>query len=105
MIAHEPIAVELADALAAEAAAVRFSRDETDGSEDFFIPPLNNADQLAQVSRAWSSRVPSIARRVLRGGARRRRGGLLLPADRGRGRPHDDEIVQTEIFGPVITVQ
>ena len=84
VIAHESIAVELADALAAEAAAVRFSRDETEGSEDFFIPPLNNADQMAKVS-GLVSRVPSSAR-VLCGGAPADGGGLVLPAHRGRGR-------------------
>jgi betaine-aldehyde dehydrogenase len=103
VIAHESIAVELADALAAEAAAVRFSRDETEGSEDFFIPPLNNADQMAKVS-GLVSRVPSSAR-VLCGGAPADGAGWFYPPTVVAGVAHEDEIVQTEIFGPVITVQ
>jgi hypothetical protein len=93
VIAHESIAVELADALAAEAAAVRFSRDETEGSEDFFIPPLNNADQMAKVS-GLVSRVPSSAR-VLCGGSPADGAGWFYPPTVVAGVAHEDEIVQT----------
>lgn len=103
VIVDQSVAVELADALAAEAATVRFSRDEEEGSEDFFIPPLNNADQLAKVA-GLVSRVPSTAR-VLCGGAPAEGGGWFFPPTVIADVAQDDEIVQSEIFGPVITVQ
>lgn len=103
VIVDESIAVELADALAAEAATIRLSRDEEEGSEDFFIPPLNNADQLEKVS-GLVSRVPSTAR-VLCGGTPSDGAGWFYPPTVVAGVTQDDEIVRTEIFGPVITVQ
>ena len=74
MIAREAIAGELAAALAARGAAVRFSRDEEPGSDDFYIPPINNADQLAKVVR------PGRPGAVARAGAHRR---LAPPTGRG----------------------
>jgi len=103
VIAHSSIAVELADALAAEAAQVRFSRDEEEGSEDFFIPPLNNPDQMQKVS-GLVARVPSSAR-VLCGGTPADGAGYFYPPTVVAGVTQGDEIVQNEIFGPVITVQ
>ncbi|HEY0813974.1 MAG TPA: aminobutyraldehyde dehydrogenase [Pseudonocardia sp.] len=103
VIVHESIAVELADALAAEAAGVRFSRDEEEGSEDFYIPPLNNPDQMAKVS-GLVSRVPSSAR-VLCGGSPADGPGWFYPPTVIAGLTDGDEIVQNEVFGPVITVQ
>jgi betaine-aldehyde dehydrogenase len=103
VIAHESLAVELADALAAEAATVLLSRDEQPDSEDLYIPPINNAAQLEKVS-GLVSRVPSTAR-VLAGGTPADGAGYFFPPTVIAGVTQDDEIVQTEIFGPVITVQ
>ncbi len=103
VIAHESLAVELADALAAEAATVLLSRDETPGAEDLFIPPINNAAQLGKVS-GLVSRVTSPGK-VLCGGAPAGGAGYFFPPTVVAGVTQDDEIVQTEIFGPVITVQ
>jgi betaine-aldehyde dehydrogenase len=103
VIAHESLAVELADALAAEAAGVMLSRDETPGAEDLFIPPINNANQLDKVS-GLVSRAPSHAR-VLCGGSPADGAGYFFPPTVIAGVTQDDEIVQTEVFGPVITVQ
>ncbi len=101
VIAHESLAVELADALAAEAASVLFSRDETPGAEDFFIPPINNSAQLEKVAGLVSRSTGN----VLCGGAPAEGAGYFFPPTVVSGVTHDDEIVQTEIFGPVITVQ
>jgi betaine-aldehyde dehydrogenase len=101
VLAHGSIADELAAALAEQAAGVRFSRDEDD-SEDLFIPPLNNPDQLAKVS-GLVSRIPSHAR-VLAGGAPADGPGYFFPATVVAGLRPDDEIVREEVFGPVITV-
>ena len=103
VIAHESLAVELADALAAEAATVLLSRDEQPGSEDLYIPPINNAAQLEKVA-GLVARVPVHAR-VLCGGAPAGGAGYFFPPTVVAGVTQDDEIVQTEIFGPVITVQ
>jgi betaine-aldehyde dehydrogenase len=103
VIAHESLAVELADALAAEAATVLLSRDEQPDSEDLHIPPINNAAQLAKVA-GLVSRVPGHAR-VLAGGAPADGAGYFFQPTVIAGLAQDDEIVQTEVFGPVITVQ
>ena len=103
VIAHESLAVELADALAAEAATVLLSRDEQPDSDDLYIPPINNAAQLEKVA-GLVSRVPGHAR-VLAGGAPADGAGYFFPPTVIAGLTQDDEIVQTEVFGPVITVQ
>jgi len=103
VIAHESLAVELADALAAEAATVLLSRDEQPDSEDLYIPPINNAAQLDKVA-GLVARVPEHAR-VLAGGTPADGAGYFFPPTVIAGVTQDDEIVQTEIFGPVITVQ
>jgi betaine-aldehyde dehydrogenase len=41
---------DLAAALVEQASEVKFSKDELPGSEDFYIPPLNNVNQLGRVS-------------------------------------------------------
>jgi betaine-aldehyde dehydrogenase len=103
VIAHADVADALAEALAAEAGGVLFSRDEQPGAEDLFIPPLNNPDQLSKVS-GLLERVPLHAR-VLTGGAPADGPGWFYPPTVVSGLQQDDEIVQTEVFGPVITVQ
>ncbi|MGI5131919.1 aminobutyraldehyde dehydrogenase [Pseudonocardia sp. CA-107938] len=103
VIAHASVAEALAAKLVEQAADIRFSRDETDGSEDFFIPPLNNPDQLAKVS-GLVSRAPAHAQ-VLCGGSAADGGGYFYPPTVISGLRQTDELVSTEIFGPVITVQ
>ena len=103
VIAHSSIAEALAAKLAEQAADVHLSRDETDGSEDFYIPPLNNPDQLEKVS-GLVSRAPSHAQ-VLCGGSAAGGGGFYYPPTVVSGLQQSDELISTEIFGPVITVQ
>jgi betaine-aldehyde dehydrogenase len=103
VIAHASIAGPLAEALVAEAGAVLLARDEQPGAEDLFIPPLNNPDQLAKVS-GLVERVPAHAS-VLTGGAPAEGPGWFFQPTVVTGLRQDDEIVQTEVFGPVITVQ
>jgi betaine-aldehyde dehydrogenase len=103
VIAHSSIAEALAAKLAEQAADVHLSRDETDGSEDFYIPPLNNPDQLEKVS-GLVSRAPAHAS-VLCGGTAAGGGGYFFPPTVVSGLRQTDELVSTEIFGPVITVQ
>ena len=65
--------------------------------------PLNNASQLERVS-GFVSRLPDHAR-VLAGGKQAGDRGYFYEASVVDGLRQDDEIIQNEIFGPVITVQ
>jgi betaine-aldehyde dehydrogenase len=94
------IASEFAEALAEQARGTR-TGPPTDA--DVLYGPLNNASQLDRVG-GMLSRLPDHAR-VLAGGSRvGERGYFWEPtvvADLQQG----DEVIQDEIFGPVITVQ
>lgn len=70
---------------------------------DAYYGPVNNENQLARV-QGFIDRVPSHAE-VLAGGERvGDRGYFFAPTVVG-GLKQDDEMVQNEVFGPVITVQ
>jgi len=71
--------------------------------EDILYGPLNNANQLARVS-GFVERLPSHAT-VTTGGARVGERGYFYSPTVVSGVRQDDEIVQDEVFGPVITVQ
>jgi betaine-aldehyde dehydrogenase len=103
VIASRAVADELAAALAEQAQAVRFSRDEEPDSEDLYIPPINNADQLAKVA-GLVDRLPAHAR-VLTGGSAAGGAGYFYAPTVVAGVQQDDEIARNEIFGPIITVQ
>jgi betaine-aldehyde dehydrogenase len=77
----------------------------TDGPDnaDAAFGPLNNASQLDRVS-GFISRLPDHAR-VLTGGRRQGTRGFFFEASVVDGLLQDDEIIQNEVFGPVITVQ
>jgi betaine-aldehyde dehydrogenase len=104
ILAHESIRDDLVAALAEQAAAVRLSRDEpADPGDDLYIPPVNNPNQLAHVA-GLVDRVPSHAR-VVAGGDRVDGGGYFYSPTVIDGVRPGDELVRTEIFGPVVTVQ
>jgi betaine-aldehyde dehydrogenase len=65
--------------------------------------PLNNPAQLDRVS-GFIDRLPDHAR-VLAGGRRTGSRGFFYEASVVDGLRQDDEIIQNEVFGPVITVQ
>jgi betaine-aldehyde dehydrogenase len=73
--------------------------------EDAFVGPVNNANQLERVS-GFLSRLPEHAS-VLAGGGRVSGlgDGYFLEPTVVDGLQQDDEAIQNEIFGPVITVQ
>ncbi len=71
--------------------------------EDVFLGPVNNAHQLARVS-GFLERVPNHAR-VMAGGSALDRPGFFFPATVVADLVQEDEMIQSEIFGPVITVQ
>ena len=71
--------------------------------EDVLVGPVNNANQFERVS-GFISRVPSHARVVAGGKPSGLPGYFIAPtviADLRQG----DELIQSEIFGPVITIQ
>ena len=72
-------------------------------NEDATYGPLNNASQLDRVS-GFISRLPDHAR-VLTGGKRVGEKGYFYAASVVDGLEQTDEIIQNEVFGPVITVQ
>jgi betaine-aldehyde dehydrogenase len=103
VLASERVGGDIAAALVEQAGTVRLSKDEEQGSEDFFIPPINNADQLGKVS-GMVERAPDHAH-VLVGGERATDNGYFYSPTVIDGVEQADELATTEIFGPVITVQ
>ncbi|MBB6351815.1 gamma-aminobutyraldehyde dehydrogenase [Nonomuraea muscovyensis] len=100
VLVHESVHDEFVAALT-EAAAATVTGDLSD--EDALYGPLNNANQLAKV-QGFVERVPSHAK-VLTGGHRVGDKGYFFAPTVVDGLRQDDEMVQNEVFGPVITVQ
>jgi betaine-aldehyde dehydrogenase len=71
--------------------------------ENVLYGPLNNANQLSHVS-GMVDRTPDHAK-IVTGGHRARDKGYFFEPTVIDGLQEDDEMSQTEIFGPVITVQ
>ncbi|MFJ4204458.1 gamma-aminobutyraldehyde dehydrogenase [Streptomyces sviceus] len=71
--------------------------------EDVLFGPLNNPNQLKQVS-GFIERLPAHAK-VEAGGHQVGEKGYFYAATVVSGLKQDDEIIQNEVFGPVITVQ
>ena len=100
VLAGPRIAADLADALVEQA------REQTVAGPD--VPdadfgPLNNENQLARVS-GFIDRLPTHAE-VRTGGNRIGSRGYFFEPSVVTGLRQDDEIIQQEVFGPVITVQ
>jgi betaine-aldehyde dehydrogenase len=71
--------------------------------EDVLYGPVNNANQLARVS-GFLDRTPDHAR-VANGGHRVGTSGYFYEPTVVADLRQDDEMIQNEVFGPVITVQ
>ncbi|MGW5351668.1 gamma-aminobutyraldehyde dehydrogenase [Streptomyces sp. NPDC004031] len=100
VLVHESIHEEFTAALAKAAAETKTGL-PTD--EDVLYGPLNNAGQLERVS-GFMDRLPAHAK-VETGGFRVGEVGYYFAPTVVSGLRQDDEIVQHEVFGPVITVQ
>ncbi|WP_418059366.1 aminobutyraldehyde dehydrogenase [Pimelobacter simplex] len=100
ILVHASIADELTERLTAAVGALRVGP-PADESAD--LGPLNNADQLARVS-AMVAAVPSYGR-VLTGGHRVGTDGFFYAPTLVAGLGQDDDLVQHEVFGPVVTLQ
>jgi betaine-aldehyde dehydrogenase len=100
VLVHESIHDDFVAALAKAAAETKTGRPD---DEDVLYGPLNNANQLAQVS-GFIERLPEHAK-VEVGGHRVGEKGFFFAPTVVSGLKQDDEIIQNEVFGPVITVQ
>ncbi|MGP3918314.1 gamma-aminobutyraldehyde dehydrogenase [Nonomuraea sp. 10N515B] len=100
VLVHESVHDEFVAALT-EAAAGTVTGDLD--NEDALYGPLNNENQLAKV-QGFIERVPAHAK-VLTGGQRVGDKGYFFAPTIVDGLKQDDEMVQNEVFGPVITVQ
>jgi betaine-aldehyde dehydrogenase len=91
------------DFVAALAAQAREIKTGAPDQEDVLYGPVNNANQLARVA-GFIDRLPDHA--VLQaGGAQVGDRGYFYSPTVVSGLRQDDEIIQNEVFGPVITVQ
>jgi len=72
-------------------------------TEDVLYGPVNNANQLARVA-GFVERTPSHAS-IVAGGTQVARPGYFWNPTVIAGLKQDDEMIQNEIFGPVITIQ
>lgn len=101
VIVHESIHDEVVAALAARARS--HAKTGAPHEDGILYGALNNADQLARVSGVVD-RLPAHAD-IVTGGARQGDRGYFYEATIVTGMQQDDEAVQEEIFGPVLTVQ
>ncbi|HEY0215709.1 MAG TPA: gamma-aminobutyraldehyde dehydrogenase [Cellulomonas sp.] len=100
VLVHASVHDDFVDALAEQARAQRTGMPD---DPDVAFGPVNSADQLARVT-GFLDRLPDHAS-VLAGGHRQGSTGYFHEATVVDGLRQDDEAVQQEIFGPVITVQ
>ncbi|THA24256.1 gamma-aminobutyraldehyde dehydrogenase [Streptomyces sp. RKND-216] len=100
VLVHENVHDEFVAALAKAASEVK-TGDLSD--EDCFYGPLNNATHLEKVT-GFIDRLPAHAK-VESGGERVGENGYFYAPTVVSGLRQEDEIIQNEVFGPVITVQ
>ncbi|MFC9296369.1 gamma-aminobutyraldehyde dehydrogenase [Streptomyces sp. NPDC057011] len=100
VLVHESIHDEFVTALAKAAADTKTGQPD---DEDVLYGPLNNPNQLKQVA-GFIERLPAHAK-VEAGGHQVGDKGYFYAPTVVSGLKQDDEIIQNEVFGPVITVQ
>jgi len=100
VLAGPGIAADLTDAITELAAALKTAGPE---DADAYFGPLNNPAQLARVA-GFVDRAPDHAV-VMTGGQRLGERGFFYAPTVVAGLRQDDEMIQDEIFGPVVTVQ
>ena len=103
VIAHQKVYADFVAALAEQAKKTQTSFGKGPEHPDSFVPPVNNANQLDRVT-GFLSRTPSHAK-VMAGGNRQGDKGYFIEPTVVSDLKQDDEMIQNEIFGPVITVQ
>jgi betaine-aldehyde dehydrogenase len=103
VIVHGKIYNDFVAALAEQAKNTQTSFAKGPQHPDSFVPPVNNVNQLERVT-GFLSRVPNHAK-VQAGGHRQGDKGFFFEPTVISDLKQDDEMIQNEIFGPVITVQ
>lgn len=101
ILVHESVHKEFLALLTAEVRANALTGDPK--RDDILFGPVNNAGQLERV-QGFIDRLPSHAE-VVTGGVRVGDKGYFLEATILDGLKQNDEHIQSEIFGPVVTVQ
>lgn len=101
VLVHESIHDEVVAALAVRIAG--HARTGAPHEEGILYGALNNADQLARV-QGMVERLPAHAE-IVAGGRRQGERGYFHQATLVTGMRQDDEAVQEEVFGPLLTVQ
>ena len=101
VLCQEGIYDEFVAELGKAAAEVKTSADA--GTDDPFYGPINNANQLKHIS-GLVERAPDHAR-VVSGGKQIGERGYFYEATVVADLQQTDELITTEVFGPVITVQ
>ncbi|TQF73620.1 gamma-aminobutyraldehyde dehydrogenase [Rhodococcus spelaei] len=100
VLVHESIHDELVDALVAKAKTLKTGLPD---DPDTFYGPLNNVNHFAAVTGKIAALPPHAT--VVTGGKRIGDKGFFLEPTIVTGVRQDDDIVQEETFGPVLTVQ
>ncbi len=103
VLVQEGIYDEFTQLLAAKVAALKSTHDGGVGDPDAFVPAVNNINQYNGVL-GFLDRTPDHAR-ILAGGNAMSGSGLFIEPTVVADLNQDDEMVQTEIFGPIMTVQ
>jgi betaine-aldehyde dehydrogenase len=103
VLAHASVVDELTAALAEQAKGAETTFGKAADDEDAWVPPVNNVDQLQRVLGFFDD-VPDHAQ-IAAGGKRQGDTGFYVAPTVVGGLRQDDRMIQTEIFGPVITVQ
>ena len=103
VLAQAGIHDEFVAALAEQARSTTTTFENGARDEDALVPPLNNSSQFEKVL-GFLDRTPSHAS-VAAGGSRPGDRGFYIDPTVVVDLAQDDEMIQQEIFGPVITVQ
>lgn len=103
VLVADAVYADFVDALVEQSRATRTTHDKGPHDPDALVPPLNNQRQLAEVL-GFLQRRPAHAR-VVAGGQRQGDRGFFVEPTVVVGLQQEDEMIQKEIFGPVITVQ
>lgn len=103
VLAHASVVDELTAALAEQAGKALTTFGRAAGDEEAWVPPVNNVDQMERVLGFFDD-VPDHAS-VAAGGHRQGDTGFYVAPTVIGGLRQDDRLIQTEVFGPVITVQ
>ncbi|MCX6417529.1 MAG: aldehyde dehydrogenase family protein [Actinobacteria bacterium] len=101
VIVQEGIAKEFTAALAKKVAEFKFGAPE---NADHFYGALNSQNQLDRV-QGFIDRLPSHAEILTGGKAQRLNGGYYFEPTLVAGLKQDDEMIQTEVFASVQTIQ